>query len=128
MANSDLPRVTPVRLARTALLVVLGVFALATVLGGFGALKAGAVSNASRTRMLLDGLVIGASILIVSWQLILQPTLAASSHKWLSDTISVAYPVGDSVAITLALVIIARARHGSEVRMATILMLAAGIL
>jgi diguanylate cyclase (GGDEF)-like protein/PAS domain S-box-containing protein len=83
---------------------------------------------ATRVRMLLDGLVIGVSILLVSWALILQPTLSGASDGWLAKTISVAYPVGDCVAITLALVIVARARHGSELRMMTILMLAAGIL
>ncbi|MDQ1681265.1 MAG: hypothetical protein QOI42_2124, partial [Frankiaceae bacterium] len=54
---------------------------------------------ATRVRMLLDGLVIGVSILLVSWALILQPTLSGASDGWLAKTISVAYPVGDCVAI-----------------------------
>ena len=83
---------------------------------------------ATRMRMLLDGLVIGVAILLVSWELILQPTLNGATDGPLAEAISFAYPVGDSVAITLALVIVARARHGTEVRMMTILTLAAGIM
>ncbi|MDQ1727817.1 MAG: hypothetical protein QOK14_1862 [Frankiaceae bacterium] len=83
---------------------------------------------ATRMRMLLDGLVIGVAILLVSWELILQPTLDGGGDSTLAQAISFAYPVGDSVAITLALVIVARARHGSEVRMMTILALAAGTM
>ncbi|MDQ1709355.1 MAG: hypothetical protein QOG49_740, partial [Frankiaceae bacterium] len=81
---------------------------------------------ATRMRMLLDGLVIGVAILLVSWQLVLAPTIDALETSWVKNAISLAYPVGDCVAIILALVLVARARHGSEVRIATILMLAAG--
>jgi diguanylate cyclase (GGDEF)-like protein/PAS domain S-box-containing protein len=81
---------------------------------------------ATRLRMLLDGFVIGVAILLVSWQVVLQPMLAAADSGWLVTIISLAYPVGDSVAIILALVIVARARHGSELRVLTLLTLAAG--
>ncbi|MEO6714932.1 MAG: EAL domain-containing protein [Mycobacteriales bacterium] len=81
---------------------------------------------ATRVRMLLDGLVIGVAILLVSWQLVLAPTIDAWETSWVKNAISLAYPVGDCVAIILALVLVARARHGSEVRVATILTLAAG--
>ncbi|MEP7055851.1 MAG: PAS domain S-box protein, partial [Actinomycetota bacterium] len=83
---------------------------------------------ATRLRLLLDGLVIGIAILLMSWQLVLKATIDAANAGWVANTISVAYPVGDCVAIILALVLVSRARHGSEVRLLTILTLAGGTL
>lgn len=100
--------------------------AIPLLLAGFVLMPYVQLQAATRMRMLLDGLVIGVAVLLISWQLILKSTIAAASSGWLANTISIAYPVGDCVVIILALVMVSRARHGSEVRLLTIFTLAAG--
>jgi len=78
--------------------------------------------------MVLDGLVVGTAVLLVSWVVVLQATVESAESGWLVNAISIAYPVGDLVAISVALVVVARARHGGEVPIATLLLLAAGTM
>jgi diguanylate cyclase (GGDEF)-like protein/PAS domain S-box-containing protein len=70
-------------------------------------------SLAGRVRQVLDGLMIAASLLLVSWVLVLSPLFRADSEGIVSQAISLAYPIGDVVVGTIVLVMLARARRGS---------------
>ena len=76
---------------------------LVTWLGGQGTLVA-------RGRDLLDGAIIAFSLLVLSWVTVLGSVASDSSGGWLSVALSVAYPVGDVILGTLALLALARGR------------------
>ncbi|MDP9225432.1 MAG: GGDEF domain-containing protein, partial [Actinomycetota bacterium] len=86
------------------------------------------LSTATRVRGVLDGLVIATALLMVSWELVLGQTLLAGSGSLLTQGIGLAYPVGDVVSATLALVLVARLRHGSGIKLVSALLLVAAVL
>jgi diguanylate cyclase (GGDEF)-like protein/PAS domain S-box-containing protein len=67
-------------------------------------------SAAGRVRALIDGVIIALSALMTSWVFVLKPVFR-SGGTVLEHTISLAYPVGDVVVITIALYVILRARQ-----------------
>lgn len=73
---------------------------------------------ASRLRTLLDGLIIGGSLLFVSWATLLGPLYRAGSGSVLEQAIGLAYPAGDVVIVALVIFVAARARRGSRVPLA----------
>ena len=79
-------------------------------------LPSGAAGMAGRVRLLLDGLLVGLSLLMLSWQVVLQATVEASAGDLVTDLISIAYPVADVVVGTVAVIALLRARHGGGVR------------
>ena len=79
-----------------------------------------------RARLLLDGLVVGLSLVMLSWQVVLADTLAAGGDTWETTAISVAYPVADVVCVTIALVVLVRARHGGGVPVQALALLVLG--
>ncbi|HVW31815.1 MAG TPA: hypothetical protein VHL53_04690, partial [Acidimicrobiia bacterium] len=82
---------------------------------------------AAQARTVVDGLVIGASMLAVSWILALGPVVHGGAGA-LADVISIAYPLGDVVMATIVLFAIARTRLGSPLGRATLLLLCGGLL
>jgi diguanylate cyclase (GGDEF)-like protein/PAS domain S-box-containing protein len=70
-----------------------------------------AQSLAGRVRQVLDGLMIAASLLLVSWVLVLHTLFQAGADNMLSQAISLAYPIGDVVVGTIVVFMLARARH-----------------
>jgi diguanylate cyclase (GGDEF)-like protein/PAS domain S-box-containing protein len=74
-----------------------------------------APSLAGRVRQVLDGLMIAASLLLISWVLVLHNLFQAGADNGLSQAISLAYPIGDVVVGTIVLFMLARARrsHGA---------------
>src|SRR5918999_155093 len=72
-----------------------------------------AQSLAGRVRQVLDGLMIAASLLLASWVLVLRPVFRAGGENFVSQAISLAYPIGDVVVGTIVLFVLARARMGS---------------
>jgi diguanylate cyclase (GGDEF)-like protein/PAS domain S-box-containing protein len=72
-----------------------------------------AQSLAGRVRQVLDGLMIAASLLLVSWVLVLRPVFRAGAENFVSQAISLAYPIGDVVVGTIVLFVLARVRMGS---------------
>src|SRR6266852_4457062 len=58
----------------------------------------------SLARTVLDGLMIGGSLLIISWSTVLYAVYRASSGSMLSDLISLAYPIGDVVIGTILVI------------------------
>ncbi|MGZ8743826.1 MAG: diguanylate cyclase domain-containing protein [Nocardioides sp.] len=67
----------------------------------------------ARGRDLLDGAIMAVSLLALSWMTVLGSVLAEASGGWLSVLLPVAYPVGDVMLGTLALLALARG-HGRE--------------
>jgi diguanylate cyclase (GGDEF)-like protein/PAS domain S-box-containing protein len=57
----------------------------------------------SRVRAVLDGLIIATSLLIVSWTVVLGTLVSGASDGILALVISVAYPLGDVVILTILL-------------------------
>jgi hypothetical protein len=84
--------------------------------------------RAAQARTVVDGLVIGASLLIVSWILALGPVAHAGGDGPLAAAIAVAYPLGDVIMATIVLFAIARARLGSPLGRMTLLLLCGGLL
>jgi hypothetical protein len=57
--------------------------------------------------------MIAASLLLVSWVLVLRPVFRAGAENFVSQAISLAYPIGDVVVGTIVLFVLARVRMGS---------------
>ncbi len=70
-----------------------------------------ATTLAGRVRTILDGLMVAASMLLVTWILVLGPLVRAGGESAISQAISFAYPVGDTVLITLVIYTWLRARQ-----------------
>ena len=87
-----------------------------------------AQSLAGRVRQVLDGLMIAASLLLASWVLVLSPLFRADGGGLLSQSISLAYPIGDVVVGTIVLVMLARARRGSGTRGIPLGLLGSGLV
>ena len=83
---------------------------------------------AAQVRTVVDGLVIGASLLIVSWILALGPVVRGGGSGALADVIGIAYPLGDVIMATIVLFAMARSRLGSPLGRATLLLLCGGLL
>jgi hypothetical protein len=84
--------------------------------------------RAAQARTVVDGLVIGASLLIVSWILALGPVVRGGGDGPLAAAIAVAYPLGDVIVATIVLFAIARSRFGSPLGRITLLLLCGGLL
>jgi diguanylate cyclase (GGDEF)-like protein len=61
---------------------------------------------ARRARVALDGAIIAASLLFVSWATVLGPLWHAKAEGLLAQTISLAYPVGDVVIATIVFIVV----------------------
>ena len=83
---------------------------------------------ATQVRTVVDGLVIGASLLIVSWILALGPVVRGGGTGLLADVIGMAYPLGDVIMATIVLFAMARSRLGSPLGRSTLLLLCGGLL
>ena len=60
-------------------------------------------SGRSRIRVVLDGLIVAASLFLVSWVSVIQSVFDAGGDSRLALAVSLAYPVADVVIITIAL-------------------------
>ena len=68
---------------------------------------------AGRVRQILDGLMIAASLLLISWVLVLNTLFKAGADSAVSQAISLAYPIGDIVVGTIVLFMLTRARRNN---------------
>jgi diguanylate cyclase (GGDEF)-like protein/PAS domain S-box-containing protein len=82
----------------------------------------------ARVRLVLDGALIAVALLNVSWILVLGPIVRGDSESWLTQLLSLAYPIGDVVCGSLALVGLARVRHQSQIPLRTLLLICLGLL
>jgi diguanylate cyclase (GGDEF)-like protein/PAS domain S-box-containing protein len=71
-------------------------------------------STANRVRSIVDGLMIAASLLLVSWILVIHPLLAAGADTVAGLYILLAYPVSDVVLVTVVLYMLAMLRRGGQ--------------
>jgi diguanylate cyclase (GGDEF)-like protein/PAS domain S-box-containing protein len=74
-------------------------------------LPAASQNLAHRLRSVLDGLMIASSLGLVSWVLVLGPLIDAGAHSPLALFISLSYPLGDVVLVTIVLFIAASYRQ-----------------
>src|SRR4051812_37505811 len=77
-------------------------------------------------RTVLDGLVVATGLLIVSWQIVLEQTFQAGGDTLVAQVISLAYPIGDVVCGSVAIVVLARTRTIRGPGLLTIFLLTAG--
>jgi hypothetical protein len=76
----------------------------------------------------LDGLMIAASLLLVSWVLVLSPLFRGGGDNLMSQAISLAYPIGDVVVGTIVLFVLARARRRSGTRAVPLSLVGGGLV
>jgi diguanylate cyclase (GGDEF)-like protein/PAS domain S-box-containing protein len=78
---------------------------------------AGAQNMANKVRTVLDGLMVAAALLLVSWALLVQPMLTAGHGAGGTLAIGLAYPLGDLVIVTIVFYMVARMRQVGAVPM-----------
>jgi len=83
---------------------------------------------AAQARTVVDGVVIGGSLLIVSWILALGPVVHGGGAGPLADALAIAYPLGDVIVATIVLFAMARSHLGSPLSRITLLLLCGGLL
>ncbi len=83
---------------------------------------------AGKVRTLLDGLMIAASLLLISWVIVLGPVVQAGADNRLTQVISLAYPVGDIVVITIVVYTWLRARQSGTQLPASLRLVGTGLV
>ncbi|MGW5149489.1 diguanylate cyclase domain-containing protein [Rhodococcus koreensis] len=76
----------------------------------------------SRTRLILDGIIVAGSLFVVSWVSVLGSVFRAGSDTPVALVLSLAYPVADLVIATMAIVVLARARSGQRLTLGLLCM------
>ncbi|GGM76638.1 putative bifunctional diguanylate cyclase/phosphodiesterase [Dactylosporangium sucinum] len=71
-------------------------------------------SVAQQARSILDGLMIAVSLLLITWVLILGPLVHQGADSSLALLITLWYPAGDVVVLTVVLFMLARLRRGGS--------------
>ncbi|GAA3243126.1 putative bifunctional diguanylate cyclase/phosphodiesterase [Dactylosporangium siamense] len=71
-------------------------------------------SVAQQARSILDGLMIAASLLLITWVLILGPLARQGADSFLALLVTLWYPGGDVVVLTVVLFTLARLRSGGQ--------------
>ena len=79
----------------------------------------------SRARSILDGVIVAGSLLFVSWTTTLGTVYRNGTGSVLAQSVGLAYPIGDVVIATVALIVIAR---GSGARRTALGLIVAGLL
>jgi diguanylate cyclase len=79
----------------------------------------------SQTRLVLDGLIFAGALFEVAWVLVLRTIYETGGASRFAVGLSLAYPVTDLVIITVAVMVLARARTGQRT---TLTLLAVGIV
>lgn len=81
----------------------------------------------SQTRLLLDGLIVAASLFVIFWACGLDKVFTDHGAGRLAFTVSLAYPVSDLVLLTVALMVLTRADTGQRA-MITVLTAAIAVM
>lgn len=77
-------------------------------------LLAAGLTRTSRTRLMLDGLVVAASFTIVVWVVILDEIMRVDIPSRFKIAVSLSYPVLDATVLTIAILVLARALPGQR--------------
>jgi diguanylate cyclase (GGDEF)-like protein/PAS domain S-box-containing protein len=91
-------------------------------------LPVGTRSVAGRARMVLDGLVVASSVFLVSWIVVLGKVFHNNSGGVLEQVLSLCYPLGDVVIVTIVLFAILRARQSGRRIPLSLLLVAVGLV
>jgi two-component system, sensor histidine kinase and response regulator len=83
----------------------------AIALLAFGTVR---LAGLSRVKMLLDGALVASSLLFLSWVVLLEGLYRMSMDSTLAQVIGLAYPVGDVLIITLAVMLMLHAPTGAR--------------
>ncbi|NMO49797.1 GGDEF domain-containing protein [Actinoplanes sp. TBRC 11911] len=85
------------------------------VLGAAGLwLISGWTSAGSRLTVLLDGVIAGGALFVVGWVVTIRSVWEAGADTAFAFVVSMAYPVGDIVLATMAVLLAARTRRGGR--------------
>jgi hypothetical protein len=84
------------------------------VMAGLLLVPVGRQSVANRIRGIVDGLMIAASVLLISWIFVLKPLLAAGAGSSVDRYADLAYPVSDVLLATVVLYMFALLRRGAR--------------
>jgi diguanylate cyclase len=79
----------------------------------------------SRARFALDGLIVAGALFEISWVLVLRSIFESDGRSVFETALALAYPVSDIVIVTIAVLVLARARTGRRV---TLVLLTAGVV
>ena len=88
--------------------------AVPLALGAMLAFFSPPVGWTSRLRLVTDALIVDASVLYVSWVLVLGPLYHAGEGGLLAQAISLAYPAGDVVILSVVVLVAARGRATAD--------------
>jgi diguanylate cyclase (GGDEF)-like protein len=83
------------------------------------------LSRTSRTRLILDGLIVAGSFTIVGWSAVLNELWNSDPKDRLQVAVSVSYPVLDAAVLTIGVLVVARAQRGQRL---TLILLTLGML
>jgi hypothetical protein len=90
----------------------LGMYVLTPI--GLLVLHSVAHALANRVRSVLDGLMIAASLVMVSWIFVIAPLIAAERKASAALIVSLAYPLGDIVIVTMVIYMLAQQRRSGQ--------------
>ncbi|TGD86516.1 bifunctional diguanylate cyclase/phosphodiesterase [Mycolicibacterium sp. CH28] len=85
------------------------------------------LSRTSRTLLILDGVIAAASFTIVAWAGLLDDVWPTRSLDEVKVAVSMTYPVLDSAVLTVAVLVLARARPGQRLTLALLTLAVTGI-
>ncbi|MEU4221920.1 EAL domain-containing protein [Actinoplanes sp. NPDC026623] len=71
-------------------------------------------SLANRVRSIVDGMMIGCSLLLISWIAVIGPLLSEGAETTAGLYVLLGYPLGDVVLVTIVLYMIALQRRGGQ--------------
>ncbi|WP_127501730.1 putative bifunctional diguanylate cyclase/phosphodiesterase [Actinoplanes solisilvae] len=87
----------------------LGMVVLAPI--GLLVLPSRAQTLANRARSVIDGLMVAASLVLMAWIFVVQPLLDSATSSTLALCVSLTYPLGDVVIVTMVLYMLAQQRR-----------------
>lgn len=102
-------------------------FALAVPLAAAGVLTIPTAPSRPKLllRTILDGLIAGSALLLVSWATVLRTVSASAAENPLAQVLALGYPVGDVAVVTIGLLVLSRTPLAGR---AMTLLIAAGFM
>lgn len=76
----------------------------------------------SAGRLALDGVIMGGSLLIVSWLTVMRQAYADGGENWIRLVTALAYPVSNVVTLTVATVVLVRSGAGARSMLALLIL------